>query len=80
MPSNSVDIFDKAGKYFHLGQRAEEGEETAEEVEDHHGVGLEEGGVESGGQEVELEVEVGPQGEPGLVLPGLEALPVQEVV
>ena len=67
-------------KYFHLGQGAEEGEEAAEEVEDHHGVWLEEGGVQSGGEEVEQEVEVGPEGEPGVVLPGLETLAVQEVV
>ena len=67
-------------KYFHLGQGAEEGEEAAEEVEDHHGVWLEEGDVESGREEVEEEVEVGPEGEPGVVLPGLETLAVQEVV
>ena len=67
-------------KYFHLSQRAEEGEEAAEEVEDHHGVWLEEGDVQPGREEVEEEVEVGPEGEPGVVLPGLQALPVQQLV
>ena len=64
----------------HLTEGTDEAEHAPEEVEDQHGVCLEEAGVDPARDGVGQDVEVGAEGELGVVLPGLEAVAVEEVV
>ena len=54
-------MIDKA----HLAKSTDEAEETPEEVEDEHGVWLEDSGVDPGRQGVHQDVQVRTQSEPG---------------
>ena len=63
----SPELAENSSVEEHLRERADQGEEASEEVEDHHGVGVEESGVEGGREDMQQDVEVGPESEPGIV-------------